>query len=182
MTYKVAHRWWDRLLAREDINGSVLEGFQVCPTYLIRRRLLRIGPWIAVYIHHFIDDDWSKDFHDHPKRFISIGLKGGYVEEIPFHFVTEYEEGDIVSRKAYIAPWIRSFPATHRHRIVLGSNGYTTWRQDEGVARAEKQDCWTLVIVGPKTREWGFWLNGKWMDWKEYVSDQARCIARRACP
>lgn len=177
MTYKVKHHWWDRLLAREDINGSVLDGFQVCPTYLVRRRLLRIGPWVAVYLHHFIDDDWSRDFHDHPKRFISIGLWGSYIEEIPFHFVTEYEEGDIVSRKAYVAPWIRSFPATHRHRIVLESTG-----DGDGNLRHEKHGCWTLVIVGPKTREWGFWLNGQWMKWSEYVSDYERCIERRACP
>lgn len=174
MTYKVAHRWWDRLLAREDINGSVLEGFQVCPTYLVRRRLLRIGPWVAIYLHHFIDDDWSKDFHDHPKRFVSIGLKGSYVEETPFEFTDEGGTQTITSRRAYIAPWIRSFPATHRHRIVLD--------RKETFTGTWVDDCWTLVIVGPKTREWGFWLEGKWMSWKEYVSDWGRCIERRACP
>jgi hypothetical protein len=54
----------------EEING----GF--------RWRLARIG-WFGVYLHHFVEDDWLRDTHDHPYRIVSIGLSGNYREETP---------------------------------------------------------------------------------------------------
>ena len=64
----------DRLFGKaEEINGR-----ERCPTYLYR---WTVAKWRGrgIYLHHFVGDDWSRDLHDHPKRFISIGLKGGYV-------------------------------------------------------------------------------------------------------
>lgn len=75
--------WLNKFLLMEEINGH-----NVCPTYLFRWTLLRTW-WFAVYLHHFVGDDWSRDMHDHPKRFLSIGLRGRYVEETP-----EYENED----------------------------------------------------------------------------------------
>ena len=68
----------NRILDHEEINGG-----ERCPTYMHRYRLLRIGKRVAVYLHKFVADDWSRDMHDHPKRFVSIGLWGSYVEETP---------------------------------------------------------------------------------------------------
>ena len=125
----------NRLFKREEINGGTR-----CPTYLYRWTLFRCR-WFQVYLHRFVADDWSRDLHDHPKRFISIGLWGGYVEHTPNGATT------------YCAPWVRSFPAEHIHRIVLAP-----WHV-----------CWTLVIVLQASREWGFWHAGQWIPWKEYV-------------
>ena len=66
----------DKMLAKEEING------ERCPTYLYRWRLLNLFG-CKVYLHHFIGNDWTKDLHDHPKRFITIGLTGSYTEETP---------------------------------------------------------------------------------------------------
>lgn len=66
----------DRILRLEEINGA-----GTCPTYLYRWTLLRLKNGIGVYLHHFVGNDWSRDLHDHPKRFISVGLWGGYTEE-----------------------------------------------------------------------------------------------------
>ena len=99
----------------------------------------------AVYLHHFVGDDWSRDLHDHPKRFISIGLCGSYCEETP------------AGQRMYRAPWIRTFPATHIHRIFL----------------VDGQPCWTIVIVLRATRPWGFWHAGRWIHWREYVGSEA---------
>lgn len=124
-----------RLFGRpEEINGH-----ERCPTYLYRWILLRTR-WFNVYLHHFVNDDWSKDLHDHPKRFLSIGLKGRYFEET--------DEGE----KTYRAPWIRSFPAHYKHRI-----------------RVDGGSCWTFVITFRSVRQWGFWHDGKFISWRDYV-------------
>lgn len=118
----------------EEINGN-----ERCPTYLYRWTLLKGADW-AVYLHHFVADDWSNDLHDHPKRFISIGLRGWYLEDT--------REGT----KRYSAPWIRSFPAEHIHRL-----------------RVPSRNCWTLVIVCKRVRDWGFWHDGRFIPWRAYV-------------
>lgn len=120
----------------EEINGRGR-----CPTYLFRWTLLK---WRgrSVYLHHFVGDDWSRDLHDHPKRFISVGLRGAYREETPS------------GTRVYSAPWIRSFPAEHIHRLSMIGG----------------RDCWTLVVVLKATRAWGFWHAGKFTGWREYVN------------
>lgn len=53
----------------------------------------------------------------------------------------------------YNAPFIRFFQAEYRHRISA-------------------KNCWTILIVGPPVRKWGFWKDGIWVLWKDYVSDR----------
>lgn len=123
----------------EEINGG-----HRCPTYLFRWTLLRM-PWGKIYLHKFVGDDWSLDLHDHPKRFISIGLWGRYREETDDRYQPH---------KLFMAPWVRSFPAVHRHRISLCD---------------DRKPCWTLVFVGKTEREWGFWHNANFIPWLDYV-------------
>lgn len=130
------NRWLDANFVMEEING------ERCPTYMYRWELLRIGRFFGIYLHHFVGNDWTRDLHDHPKRFISVGLKGRYIEETP------------QGQRIYRAPWIRTFPATHIHRLRL-------------VTPAE--DCWTAVIVLRPVRQWGFWHRGSWIPWKTYL-------------
>ncbi len=136
-------RWLNRLFPCEEINGA-----ERCPTYLYRWVILSTR-WLGVYLHRFVGDDWSRDLHDHPKRFVSIGLAGGYTETTP------------KGSREYRAPWIRSFPAEHIHRISL----------------ARYPECWTLVIVFRAVRPWGFWHDGVWIPWKEYVLGSMRGLA-----
>lgn len=132
-----------RLFRLEEINGHGR-----CPTYLYRWQLFRCR-WFAVYLHRFVADDWSLDMHDHPKRFLSVGLAGGYVEETPGR------------SRELAAPWVRTFPAAHTHRVRLG----------------RFRECWTLVAVFAATRPWGFWRRGTWIHWREYVKGSASHIA-----
>lgn len=118
----------------EEINGG-----QRCPTYLFRWTIARTR-WGNAYLHKFVGDDWSFDLHDHPKRFVSIGIRGSYLEYT--------EDGPL----RWDAPWFRSFPADHKHRIT------TPWGT-----------CWTLVLVGPPKRAWGFWHKGEFIPWLDYV-------------
>lgn len=130
-------RFLDRLFGTaEEINGA-----HRCDTYLFRWALLKLPQGRSVYLHNFVGNDWSRDLHDHPKRFISIGLWGRYLEETP------------KGKRIYRAPWIRTFKAEHRHRLSL----------------IDRKPCWTLVIVLKSTRQWGFWHSGRFIHWKEYV-------------
>jgi hypothetical protein len=148
MSGRVLDRWF----RREEINGG-----ERCPTYLYRWTVFQ-PPWtwlkgFGVYVHHFVADDWSHDMHDHPKRFISIGLKGGYLERTPSGL------------RVFQAPWIRSFPATHIHRISMTE----PWNE-----------CWTLVIVLRAVRPWGFWHFGEFIPWRQYVNS-AVADTMKAC-
>ena len=147
----------DWLLGKaEEINGG-----ERCPTYLWR---WTIAKWRGrgIYLHHFVADDWSLDLHDHPKRFISIGLCGRYVE------ITPDPKGGSKT-KTFQAPWVRSFPAEHIHRIRMVRGWLGTI-----------EDCWTLVIVLKPTRQWGFWHLGKFIPWREYVNSET-ATQMKAC-
>lgn len=150
-------RFIDKVLARcpaEEINGA-----RRCPTYLFRWQLAAaeiLGWEVKVYLHKFVGDDWSLDLHDHPKRFISIGLAGEYVEHTT------------AGRRVFRAPWFRTFPAEHRHRL----SGPTP-----------EIPCWTLAIVGKPSRDWGFWHAGEFHHWKPYVAKgNPIADAARSCP
>lgn len=137
-------RLFERVFRHEAINGR-------CATdrYLERWTLLRLPGGRALYLHRFVGSDWSRDLHDHPKRFVSIGIRGGYVEETVRRI---RPRRSALERRQYRAPWIRSFPPHHRHRL-----------------RVTPQGCWTLVYVGRTERNWGFWRGRRWIRWDRYV-------------
>lgn len=135
----------DWAFKKESIDGSEL----FPEPHFYRWTIFRGPRGTAVYIHHFVSSDHWPNPHDHPKTFISIGLKGQYRE-----FTFNGGEADV---ERFKAPWIRRFPPEHRHKIML----------------IDHEPCWTLVLVGPTRRPWGFWTNGMrgWIFWREYVHD-----------
>lgn len=163
----------NRLFTLEEINGAGR-----CPTYLYRWTLFqpKWPRWLwrgfGIYLHRFVGDDWSLDLHDHPKRFVSIGLLGAYIEttynagaeRCPCELTREHTREHL-----YRAPWVRTFPANHIHRLRLPE---------------DRRPCWTLVIVLRSVREWGFWHSGQWIHWREYVNGGSSHIAdkMKACP
>lgn len=160
----LVERLLSRMFKREEINGRFR-----CPTYLFRWTLFQPKALrgFGIYLHKFVGDDWSLDLHDHPKRFISIGLKGSYVETTPVTqpYFTRHGEriGQFTHETTFRAPWLRTFPASHVHRI----SGPTI-----------AAPCWTLVIVLTHVREWGFWHQSeegmfhRWIPWRRYVGSE----------
>ena len=149
------------LFPHEEINGA-----DRCE-YLHRWTLARFPGGRALYLHHFVGADWSRDLHDHPKPFYVLGLWGRYIEETPAAAVYSPLFGTHRFR-VYRAPFLRWFPAHHIHRLVLPVD-----------ANNEPIPAWTLVFVGRPLREWGFWmptavgayalLSWQWVPWFEYV-------------
>ena len=144
--------WLNRFFQREEMDGDGR-----CATYLVRWTLVKWLGGRALYLHHFVGDDWSLDLHDHPKRFISIGLWGGHAEITPdFSFPSALKHGAEQTR-IFRAPWVRTFPAEHIHRIEL---------------LEDRRPCWTLVMVLKTVRPWGFWHGGSWIPWRTYVGSE----------
>lgn len=142
------------LLTRMFGRPEELKSAQHCPAYLYRWVVakLRHRWWgrlrdANIYLHRIVTDDWSRDLHDHPKRFVSIGLWGGYVEETTGG-----------AERTFRAPWVRTFPAEHVHRLRLLGPG---------------RECWTLVITLRTEREWGFYPGGRFVQWQEYIRGRA---------
>lgn len=112
--------------------------------YLHRWCLLPRNRQGNIYLHRIIGPD-EPVMHDHPWQFRSVILSGGYLE------VT---------------------PNGTRYRGV--DNSHTRQAADRHYIQSVMPDTWTLVITGPVVREWGFWINGRWVHHRDYESDGQR--------
>jgi len=99
--------------------------------------------FFSVYIHQILRDD-DADMHDHPWPFVVVILKQGYREVMP-------TQTKIRKRFAVFG----HLPSCS-HRIELIDN----------------QPSWSLVMMGPKVREWGFHTKAGWVSFKKYLNKQ----------
>lgn len=119
--------------------------------YLIRWSLWLPWGW-SLKLHQILRADDDRCVHDHPWVFLRIILWGGY-EEI--HATHDGEER-VSIRKPWRpwAPWrVYRCPAGFRHRIT----------------RLLGKSSWSLVVAGPRFREWGFYTLRGWMAWRQFV-------------
>lgn len=141
--------WFERLLTKLfELQDLTLEQDG---KYMLRWVLFKRKDGRALYLHKLVGDDWSRDPHDHPRDFVSIGLWGSYIEHR-----YRYEEPVLYydEMRVWTAPWFRKFPAgsTFIHRLAAGH-----------------KPCWTLVYTGPYTdRTWGFYTREGWIQYEEY--------------
>lgn len=107
-------------------------GLEECP-YAQRWSLeLPLG---SIRVHHFFKSDDVRYLHDHPWWFITLILKGGYVDQTP--------EGNELLKPGRI--YYR--PAHHRHAVIP--------------VRPEPEGSWSLILTGRPRRFWGFWVKGR---------------------
>lgn len=140
--------------------------------YLRRFTIARLPGGRRIYLHKFIGDDWSRDPHDHPKAFLSVGLWGGY-RELIYHPTEEAKAQpclrvvDVANPqvRVWYALWVRRFPASHVHRLEL---------------LPDRRPCWTLVITGAVVKGWGFFPDGHFMRAGEYIDKVNAGIAADA--
>lgn len=142
--------------------------------YLYRYTLLK-GPGFKVMLHRIVRSDGDRELHDHPWSFLTIMLRGGYYEETEAPNDITYSNGG-PTRSAWKPPGtIAWHPAEHRHRVRLRKvwtgefvnvDDAYGWHSEPVYAERE---AWTLVIRGPRRREWGFWTDCGWQPWKQFV-------------
>lgn len=118
--------------------------------YLRRWRVFST-PWFGVFVHKIVRPDNDRELHDHPWPFVSFVLRGGYVEQVPCRPCVDCE----VDRHVRL---FNAKLATSRHRI--------TWLY--------RVPTWTLVLHGPRIREWGFYTRDGWVQWQEFIEQRER--------
>ena len=105
-----------------------------------------------VVLHKILKSD-QDDLHDHPWPWISIILKGGYWE----HMIRK-------KRPQWRGFGSISFRSSRTlHRIEL--------RRD---VEDKELPCWTLFVMGPKGRVWGFVKDGTWIENETYLTNRQR--------
>ncbi len=121
----------NRALGRSDIvmNNDL---------YMRRWRLIH-NRFFGVRVHCIHRSDIDRDLHDHPFSFMSILLRGSYVEETVDGNKRQYGAGSILFRSA---------EALHRLEV--------------------RDPVWTLVIRGPSRRDWGFLTSRGWVTADDY--------------
>lgn len=146
-------KWFKRLLSGKPhfrIGGE--------DAYMLRWYLIPRNPWFNLYLHKFLRDDDDRALHDHPFNFISIMLKGSYIETT---------QGKTIQRSA---PSIAYRPATHIHRVAL-------LKRSDGTSIP----CWTLVFTGKRVRLWGFHCPKGFVPWYTFVDSRDKGSIGRGC-
>jgi hypothetical protein len=124
-----------------------------CPNgeqYLARLRVFDT-PWFGVYLHDIFEPDADRDPHNHPWPFISIVLRGSYEEQV-------HPEPN--GRRSW-------FVKKHHRRFSAHRMGTVSAHRITYAAPRLK----TLIIRGKRTGGWGFFTQGGYVPWQEYMNE-----------
>ena len=102
-------------------------------------------PWFGLLVHFIARGDEDKHMHDHPFRFSSYIISGGYYEHVD-GAVIPYEPGD----------FIRHEPG-EPHRVEL-------YKDKHG----NQIPCWSFVIIGKRLPTWGYHTEKGWVENQAY--------------
>lgn len=129
-------------MAKKIIYGCEERGDADSP-YLTRYTLIDRPNWqLCLHVFHRSDAD---DLHDHPWNFWTLFLWRGYAEKLKDGTYRRFHPGQVVYRKA-----------EHAHRVVLYSG----------------KPAVTLVLMGKRVRDWGFFTSKGWTQWMQYFIDK----------
>jgi len=123
--------------------------------YIKRWRILET-PWFNLWLHHILMDDDDRDMHNHPWWFYSFIISGGYVEEVTEPDHTHKLENCLYRFLVCRLPFCSSTIA-YRHQ-----------NQYHRVSLRHAKPCWSLILTGPKTNEWGFLTEDGWVHNQDY--------------
>lgn len=118
-------RW--QFMTRFDINDDKGN------LYLRRWRVIQT-PLCSLYLHKIVRGDSDPFVHDHPWVFLSIILRGGYVEVRRDNFTHQLRERHV--------RWWNYMSRDDAHYIKT----------------LDRNPTWTLLFVGRRRRTWGFWV------------------------
>jgi hypothetical protein len=111
---------------------------------------------MCLHVFHRSDAD---DLHDHPWGFVSVILWRGYVEVTPCAACSPCENStgcNYRQRKRVWPGMILFRRATHRHRVEL----------------IDGKKAVTLVFMGKRWREWGFFTSKGWQQWQAFFKER----------
>lgn len=113
------------------------------------RRWVVKTPWFLLRLHHILRGDNDRHFHDHPFDFVSLILKGGYIEYTPNGLPRIFDPGSVNAKKA---------DQLHYLKLLSGST-------------------WTVLVTSPYYRDWGFATEDGWIKadrYDEYIASKGQ--------
>jgi hypothetical protein len=122
------------------------------PDKFIVRLHLVMTPWFAICLHWINHADAEPHLHDHPVTFLSLVLRGGYVE-----WRQRAEDG----AKWHHVKWFNWIRASKldRHRIFYAA-----------------PHTLTLAFMSGKKRDWGYHTPEGWVYWRDYQKAQKQGV------
>lgn len=123
------------------------------PDYLHRWWVIPRNRYLNIYLHKILKDDDDRALHDHPWWSVSFLLKGKLLEVLPYNRFR---------RPKLMMPLFRSARMAHRLVVIRGP-------------------VWTLLITGPRIRDWGFHCPKGWVPWQQFVDQRDKGKVGRGC-
>lgn len=118
--------------------------------YITRWRIVAT-PLGGLYLHRLHRPDRERHLHDHPWPFVSLVLAGGYTEDYSLPPLGLLDRDLAPERRRWSRGSVHRMTLRDRHRITHVEPGTVT-----------------LLLVGRKSREWGFWTETGWVPWTNY--------------
>jgi hypothetical protein len=141
------------------------EPYDEIADYMERRWVFRLGRWgknakygyVAGRLNRILRSDSDRALHDHPWPYVTLILRGGYYEvtEKPWYSMTTGECFPETKVQWYGPGSILFRGTKHKHRLVLPTG----------------QTALTLFITLPFKQQWGFFVNGVKVYWRDYLKD-----------
>lgn len=101
--------------------------------------------WFSIKLHRIWRKDFGRELHDHPWNFTSFIMTGGYREHL-------YRDG------------------RHQHKRTRPFQLVCRTMADRHRIDEIFDPCWTLVVCGPRRKDWGFWLDDDtWIPHTQYL-------------
>jgi hypothetical protein len=117
-------------------------GLAECP--YATRWILNFGLF-TIRLHHWVKSDDLRYPHNHPWWFITLVLKG--------HYLDVTNDGPYGGEHMW-AGKCRFRPADHSHKVKV------------------LMPTWTLLLTGPNVHKWGFFVDGKFKKANKYFFEQ----------
>lgn len=134
--------------------------------YLVRYMPIQ-SKYFCFYIHRFMRSD-ADDPHDHPWNFFTYVISGGYKEVFYDKTKPQSYEGyftDLWTEKVNVRKpgSIAYRKATDVHKVVVD--------KERDLSEID-QAPFTVCLIGPRIREWGFWNQDgdTFTDWRKYLN------------
>jgi hypothetical protein len=140
--------------------------------------LLPLPKWLTrdykLMVHHFLPNVEDRDPHDHPRPFWTLVLKGCYFDLVPCP-----ECDGVGTWTEYTSPEEAGHgpcPRCRGDKVVVGDvmrRGMVRYRPAEHthLTQTSRAGAWTVVVMCPLARPWGFWRSGKWWAWRDYEKE-----------
>lgn len=109
---------------------------------------------ISIRLHKIMRADFDRDKHDHPWNARTIILRGGYAE---VRLGYEFPGGEFV-RQVDVS-YLR----------IAGDTAKLRFGEYHQIIEVPDEGVWTMFITGKYRGTWGFNVEGKKVQWREYL-------------